>query len=55
VITSSTDWDLWILQNDNGYAADDANIPKMQIMEAGNGNANIYLDLPYEPTAKFKT
>ena len=48
VITSSTDWDLYILQNDNGYAADDANIPKMQIMTAGNGNANIYLDLPYE-------
>ncbi len=48
VITSSTDWDLWILQNDNGYAADDANIPKMQIMEVGNGNANIYLDLPYQ-------
>jgi hypothetical protein len=48
VITSSTDWDLWILQNDNGYAADDANIPKMQIMEAGNGDANIYLDLPYQ-------
>ena len=48
VVTSSTDWDLYILQNDNGYAADDANIPKMQIMTAGNGNANIYLDLPYE-------
>lgn len=48
VITASTDWDLYILQNDNGYAADDANIPKMQMMEAGNGNAEIYLDLPYE-------
>jgi hypothetical protein len=48
VITSSTDWDLYILQNDNGYAADDANIPKLQIMEAGNGDAAIYLDLPYE-------
>jgi hypothetical protein len=48
VITSSTDWDLYILQNDNGYAADDANIPKMQIMEAGNGDANIHLDLPYQ-------
>ena len=48
VITSSTDWDLWILQNDNGYTADDANIPKLQVMEAGNGNAVIYLDLPYE-------
>ena len=48
VITSSTDWDLYILQNDNGYAVDDANIPKLQIMEAGNGNASIQLDLPYE-------
>lgn len=48
IITSSTDWDLWILQNDNGYTADDANIPKLQVMEAGNGNAAIYLDLPYE-------
>ncbi|MFC1714864.1 hypothetical protein ACFL6S_14445 [Candidatus Poribacteria bacterium] len=48
VITSSTNWDMYILQNDNGYAIDDANIPKMQIMGAGNGNANIHLDLPYE-------
>jgi len=48
IVTSSTDWDLYLLQNDNGYAADDANIPKMQIMEAGNGNANIRLDLAYE-------
>lgn len=48
VITSSTDWDLYILQNDNGYAVDDANIPKMQIMESGSGNATIRLDLPYE-------
>ncbi len=48
VITSSTDWDLYILQNDNGHAANDANVPEMQIMEAGNGSANIYLDLPYK-------
>ena len=48
VATLSTNWDLYILQNDNGYTVDDANIPKMQIVEACNGNANIHLDLPYE-------
>lgn len=48
VVTASTDWDLYLLQNDNGYAADDANIPKLQIMEAGNGNAVIMLNLAYE-------
>lgn len=48
VVTSSTDWDLYILQNDNGYAANDANIPMMQIVEAGNGNINVRLDLPFE-------
>ncbi len=48
VITSSANWDMYILQNDNGYAVDDANIPKVQIMGAGNGSANIHLDLPYE-------
>jgi len=48
VQTTSTDWDLWILQNDNGYAADDANIPKMQLMDAGSGDADILVNLPYE-------
>ena len=48
VVTSSTDWDLYLLQNDNGYAADDGNIPKMQIVEAGNGDLDIYLDHPYK-------
>lgn len=48
VITSATDWDLYILQNDNGHVADDANIPEMKVMESGNGNADIYLDLSYE-------
>ena len=48
VNTASTDWDLYILQNDNGFATDDANIPKMQLVEAGNGNANILVNLPYE-------
>jgi hypothetical protein len=48
VVTSSTDWDLYILQNDNGHSANDANIPELQIMKAGNGNANIYLNITYE-------
>jgi hypothetical protein len=47
VFTNSTDWDLYILQNDNTFAVDDAVIPKMQIMSNGNGNANINLGLPY--------
>jgi hypothetical protein len=48
VETSSSDWDAWILQNDNGYATDDANIPAIKIMEAGNGDYVISLDHPYE-------
>ena len=48
VITSSTSWDLYILQNDNGYAADDATIPKMKLMGTMSGDANIFVDLPYE-------
>lgn len=48
VVTVSTDWDLFILQNGNGFASDDANIPKMLIMETGSGDANILLILPYE-------
>ena len=46
--TASTDWDLYLLQNDNGYATDDANIPMMQIMDSGNGNLDILLDHAYE-------
>lgn len=48
IVTSSTDWDLYILQNDNGHAADDAAIPEMQLIDAASGNANIMLDLPFE-------
>lgn len=48
VKTSSTDWDLYILQNDNGYSTDDANIPKMLIVEQGSGDMNVLLNLPYE-------
>ena len=46
--TTSIDWDLWILQNDNGYGVDDAAIPKVQLMEAGNGNRLINLNHAYE-------
>jgi len=48
VVTSSTDWDLYLLQNDNGFVADDAAIPKIMVMRSGEGDANIYLSLPYE-------
>jgi len=48
VVTSSTNWDLYVLQNDNSYATDDANIPKIKIADGINGNANIWLELPYE-------
>ncbi len=48
VVTSSTDWDLYLLQNDNGFAADDATIPKFQIMADGDGSANILVNVPYE-------
>jgi hypothetical protein len=46
--TLSTDWDGWILRNDNGYVLNDANIPSTQIMDAGSGNYVIEFDLPYE-------
>ncbi|MBE3036558.1 MAG: hypothetical protein IMZ70_05685 [Candidatus Atribacteria bacterium] len=48
VITDSSGWDLYILQNDNGYVANDANIPRMKIGDNVIGNATIWLDLPYE-------
>jgi len=48
IVTSSTDWDLYILQNDNTFATDDANIGKVQLAGNVNGNSNIYMDLPYE-------
>jgi len=49
VITDSTDWDAWLLQNDNGYAVDDATIPMKQIMDGGgDGDTTIWLDLPYQ-------
>ena len=46
--TSSADWDAWILQNDNGYATNDANIPAIQLMSGGNGDEIINIDFPYQ-------
>ena len=48
VETTSSDWDLWLLQNDNGYSTNDANIPRIQLMDAGNGDKDISVDMPYE-------
>jgi hypothetical protein len=48
VETSSTDWDLYLLQNDNGFVTDDANIPARPLNIGGNGDETIYVDLPYE-------
>ena len=48
VVTSSTDWDLYLLQNDNGYSTDDATIPMLQIMDSGDGDDIIWMDLAYQ-------
>ncbi len=48
IITSSTNWDLYILQNDNGFTANDATVPMMKIGDNVIGNATMWLDLPYE-------
>jgi len=48
VETSSTDWDLYLLQNDNGYVTDDANIPARELNKGGNGDETVFVDLPYE-------
>ena len=47
VFTASSDWDLYILQNGNGHAANDANIPEMQIMNAGKGDMDIFSQFAY--------
>jgi hypothetical protein len=48
VITTSTNWSMWLLQNDNGYAADDAAIPKLCVASRVIGNANLMLGIPYQ-------
>ena len=48
VFTTSVDWDLYILQNDNGYAANDAVIPRQKIMGNGNGDLRFEDDFDFE-------
>jgi len=48
VITTSTDWELWLLQNDNGYATDDATIPMIQLIGGASGDVDLFPDLSYE-------
>lgn len=46
--TASIDWELWILQNDNGLGMDNATVSAVQLMGAGNGNELIFVDRPYQ-------
>ena len=48
VVTSSTDWDLYVLQNDNGYAANDATIGRFCRVTECSGNATLMMNLPYQ-------
>ena len=48
VVTSSTDWDLYILQNDNGYVADDATVGKYCRITEISGDATLLMNRPYE-------
>jgi len=48
VVTLSTDWDMFLLQNDNGHSTNDANIPEVKIMSSGNGDLDLYVNLAYE-------
>ncbi len=48
VVTDSTDWDLYLLQNDNGYSTDDADIPAKMLMVNGNLAEEISIDYSYK-------
>lgn len=48
VETSSNNWDLYLLQNGNGFLTDDAEIPALRLMRKGKGNEDIIIDLAYE-------
>ena len=48
VDTTSTNWDLYLLQNGNGYIVDDARIPAKTLMIGGNKTESITLDYAYE-------
>lgn len=47
VDTSSSAWNMYLLQNDNGYAINDAVIPALQITNNGFQNQVIYLNHAY--------
>lgn len=47
VDTSSTAWNMYLIQNANGYATNDAIIPALQIMNNGYLNQVIYLNHLY--------
>jgi len=52
--TASTDYDVWLVQNDNGKTTDDARIPAIQIAVNENGNSSISLMMPYEDEDESK-
>lgn len=47
VDTTSTAWNMYLLQNDNGYATNDAMIPALEIVNNGYLNELTYMDHPY--------
>lgn len=47
VETTSDDWDLWLLQNDNGYSVNDADYPKTQLANGLVGNATLSVNMDY--------
>jgi len=47
ISTTSTDWELWILQNDNGYSTDDATIPAVKLADNMSGDATFRIDHAY--------
>ncbi len=46
--TGSADWDFFLLQNDNGFAANDATVKRRQVVANGSGSMDIHLDMPFE-------
>jgi len=50
VVTTCSDWELWLVRNDNGIVTDDADYPAWQIMGAyigGDGKSNIPINNSY--------
>ncbi len=46
--TGSSDWDFFLLQNDNGFATNDATVKRRQVVANGSGSMDIHLDMPFE-------